>query len=228
MKKTIKNHRLIKNIAEKFGDVAESTYKDILDDYGDISAREEGITEQSRGDFNRNFMKKLKDEFDDYNLNGIAVKIVTFTKKQEKENGADFVINLNISINGKKTLKAFLVQAKIADSKGKEASFNTNKNKIIKQCNDMLNFTSDSFVCLYTKNGFYFIPAYQILTIDSGAIKTEDFFYHKTKTFFYEFFKCFIGDHKIAFDISITNDFNEYTKRLNVNNVINILINDES
>ena len=65
------------------------------------------------------------------------------------------------------------------------------------QVNKMLDITPDSFVLVYTKSGFVFVPAISVNGIT--YMKDGNYIYGKNiRLFFQEFLMCFIGDHRIS------------------------------
>lgn len=82
---------------------------------------------------------------------------------------------------------------------------NADKN-LLKQCDDMLTVTSDSYVFIYSRQGIYSVPAFNFL-------RPSRYLHHKRiDRFFGEFLKCFIGDHKIVPVIKQPEDLLRYCR----------------
>lgn len=133
---------------------------------------------------------------------------------------------LKIDVNGKKTSKAYLAQAKVCQIKredrvGNPVIYRYDKN-INDQASKMLNITSDSFFFLYTKQGIYVIPAIEVCSTCKNSINTEELHYHNFGVFYEEFFKCFVGDHKIAPIYKDVKTLATFAEEYKVNNVLYI------
>jgi len=90
---------------------------------------------------------------------------------------------------------------------------------------DMLNLSSDSFVFIYSLRGIFCIPAFQIALGNSNTIDTARYPYHSFGTFFEEFFKCFIGDHKISPSALDATGLEDYAEKIKAQAVFQITVN---
>lgn len=157
-------------------------------------------------------------EANGFEVDGFNIKTRTLKDRgrnaAEHEFGSDFISVLNIGIPSYSLSKGFLAQAKLA---GKEeikviakkpypeiqVSFPTNKSRdnsrLITQCEQMLNISSDSFVFVYSSLGIYVVPATTIVSIKEIGIQGV---YSKTLQHFYkDFLMSFVGDRDLnAFD----------------------------
>jgi hypothetical protein len=72
------------------------------------------------------------------------------------------------------------------------ADFSQNKEflRLKDQTDEMLKITPDSFVIVYSRNGFVVVPASSI----SGLSKSAQLYSKPVDRFFKEFLMCFIGD----------------------------------
>ena len=125
----------------------------------------------------------------------------------EKEFGADFSIIFTLQINDDFIIKkGVFIQAKMERNplnlrksgndillKVENNSEFNGENKLKNQIERMLDFTSQSFVLIYTKFGFFIANATEIL---NQAGKNEIIAIPIEK-FFKLLFKCFIGDYKL-------------------------------
>jgi len=141
-------------------------------------------------------------------MEGYKTKGVTWTAKtltdhgpdtQEKVYGADFVGVLEIDVPGYKVKKGFLAQAKLVNSASgimRRSEFN----RMIGQCEQMLNLSPSSYVFYQSPNGIRVIPAVAVLAASRPevAFNTEGFYSRALSAFYEEHFECFIGDRRIS------------------------------
>jgi len=126
----------------------------------------------------------------------------------EAKFGADFCGVLNIKVEGFKQSKGFLSQAKmerngIMVNRGRRGLIivdfpqNTEIERLDGQIDNMLAITPDSFVIIYSNEGFVVVPAFAVRGLKTGAAV-----YGKpVGRFFKEYLMCFIGDHRLkAYD----------------------------
>ena len=125
----------------------------------------------------------------------------------EKEFGADFSIIFTLQTKSDFTIKkGVFIQAKMERNpisirksgndiliKVENNSEFNGENKLKNQIERMLDFTSQSFVLIYTKFGFFIVNAIEIL---NQAGKNEIIGIPIEK-FFKLLFQCFIGDHML-------------------------------
>lgn len=145
-------------------------------------------------------------------LQGIQILATTMSSlgpnTQEARVGADFLAVLNIDIPSLKISKGFLCQAKRAGSSikiNRAKSRNTSVsfhdqavfNQLQTQVGKMLNITPDSFVCIYSAEGFAYVPA---ITVDGLTYQrnNNEVYAKNTRAFFGEFLMCFIGDQALG------------------------------
>lgn len=67
--------------------------------------------------------------------------------------------------------------------------------RLLSQCRRMLEFTPDSFVFLYSRDGVHVVPAVDVVATDGTRPRT--LYRHTVGSFFHEHFRCFIGDTRI-------------------------------
>jgi hypothetical protein len=90
--------------------------------------------------------------------------------------------------------KGFLAQAKRQEP-GKPLATSEWK-RMQAQCNTMLNFTSDSYVFIYSLNGVFVVPAISVAACQ--AVEDLHTLHPKNLSAFYkEHFMCFVGDRAI-------------------------------
>lgn len=117
--------------------------------------------------------------------------------------GADFVGVLNVKLKGYEQTKGFLSQAKKEGNvvRIKTTSFRTTAafshnqefERLKGQTNNMLQVTPDSFVIVYSKDGFIVVPASSV----NGLSTSANLYAKPAARFFKEFLMCFIGDPKL-------------------------------
>jgi hypothetical protein len=226
----LKNFKIIKKISGIISDVTEESTRKILNDFQSIEGREEEITAQIRGEFNRYLLDGVSKRLNE--IENCKIEVSTFKKKQESFIGADFACILTYRNTSSDIFsKAFLVQAKIGnvhyDKKCASSFYVSSTNKDLQtQAKSMLDRTSDSFIFLYSKEGIFCIPAFQVMLSGRNKVDTRDSPYRKIGTFFEEFLKCFIGDHKISPQAigAVENDLEDYAEKLKVKCVLHIAI----
>ena len=221
----MKQYKIIKKLSRAFALAAEQTARAVLEDYRDIQGREEEITGRLRGEFNRHFLKQLEINLGGFSIPDCELKLSTFKKRQEHQVGADFAVSLKVTCGSICVSKAFLVQAKVGrvvTSVREDHEVGFYSSNILQQVDRMLEFTSDSFVFIYYPYGITCIPAFQVKLGNSSKVTTEEYPSHKIGPFFEEFFKCFIGDHKISPSAMGITSLEEYAEKLSAANVIQL------
>ena len=224
----LKKHRVTKRLGTIVREASEVVVQRTLDIHkGDIIGREEEITAQLRSEITIHLIEEIKRRLDGRKLNGVKFDVYIYKKRnEEKLTGAELAGVLEIEANGKKTTKAYLAQAKVCqirkeDRFGNPVIYCYDKN-IKDQASKMLSITSDSFFFLYTKQGIYMIPAVEVCSTCKNSINTEELYYHTFGVFYEEFFKCFIGDHKIAPIYKDVKTLATFAEEYKVNNVLYI------
>jgi len=146
----------------------------------------------------------LERGLNDSRIEGIEIKVKTFSLKEERETKADLGVLLNVEKPQYRLSKAFIAQAKICECKrGFIFSYGNIRNSLIDQCLGMMKITSSSFVIVYTKSydcGIVAFPAADVYALDNIISCRRLSYLHKMrlKSLFESFLKCYIGDFKIA------------------------------
>lgn len=136
-------------------------------------------------------------------LNGVTVKGVKWTAMtltdrgagiQEKKYGADFLGVLEMNLPEYKVTKGFLAQAKRIEPDGsmRSAEFD----RMVAQCNKMLELSSAAFVFLYGKERFGVVSAAAVAGLRHRTNPWE-LYSRSVQRFFEEHFQCFIGDRRL-------------------------------
>ncbi|MGP9809388.1 hypothetical protein ACT3TQ_14520 [Halomonas sp. AOP12-C2-37] len=223
----LKNYRIIKKIGAEVSEAAESAANSVLNDYSNLKGREEEITAQLRGEINRNLARNIEERLGNKDINGCKFSVATFKKKQEKGVGADLAGVVELSLANRTISKAFLAQAKIGNFYEGPRGINYIKayNKdIVRQAEDMLKITSDSFFFLYSTRGIHCVSALQVLLSGSKTIDTGHHPFHTFGSFYQEFFKCFIGDHLISPAALGAKDLEDYAEKVNAETVMKLSV----
>jgi hypothetical protein len=117
-----------------------------------------------------------------------------YSAAHEKENGADILGVFSADFPNYKISKGFLAQAKRAEP-GQTFS-RTEWDRLVAQCERMLNITSDAFVVAYSKNaGVRFFSALAVT-----ALREHDMFQLYSmapRSFFERHFESFLGDRRL-------------------------------
>jgi len=159
------------------------------------------------------FLQELESTINRTNpIRGVQLLATTMSSlgrnTQESHVGADYLAVINIDIPGMTISKGFLCQAK---REGKSVNINrvtprrmsvgfnnsTELHRLQQQVTKMLNVTPDSFVCIYSSDGFAFVPAVSVHGLnysnDGNRVYAKN-----TRLFFSEFLMCFIGDTNLG------------------------------
>ncbi len=152
-------------------------------------------------------------------------------KAPEGNFGADACGILKIDVPGLRFAKGMLIQSKWARAPHVTMDIPTHPTPTFRndaefqrmqgQCREMLKISPDSFVIVYSTDGFSATPASSIVGVNNQASQIT--LYSKgLSPFFKEFLMCFIGDPKI-------NDYGDTTlKRLkdeyDVRNILEIAV----
>lgn len=155
------------------------------------------------------FLQELESSINRINhVRGIQFLATTLTSlgpnAEESTVGADFLGILSIQIPGMSVSKGFLCQAKRSGN-GVNINWTTQRNVAVgftrrtefqnlqQQVGKMLSITPDSFLCVYSQEGFAFVPAISVhgLTYSNDG---NEVYAKNTRLFFSEFMMCFIGD----------------------------------
>ncbi len=136
-------------------------------------------------------------------MNGYVTKGVRWTAKtltdrvrngQEREFGADFAGVLDIELEDFQVKKGFLAQAKKVEPFVYVPP--TELRRMSTQCDQMLQYTPDAFLFLYSVKGVSVVPAVSIV---SGKFSNPHELYARSlRRFYEEHFECFIGDRAIS------------------------------
>jgi hypothetical protein len=216
----LKDYGIIKRISSQMASAADEVANSVLGDYSNLQGREEEVTGQLRGEINRQLLANVSRRLNHQEINGCRISVATFKKKQENSVGADLAGIIEFSRNGYLISKAFLAQAKVGSSYVKGQQFVKAYNKdVVRQAEDMLKISSDSFFFVYSDIGIYCVPALQVALSGSNTIDTGHHPFHTFGTFYEEFMKCFIGDHLIsplALGATSLEDYAEKVKVLSV------------
>lgn len=113
---------------------------------------------------------------------------------EEKRHGADFMGVLDVDLPDHEVKKGFLVQAKRSEP---YKPFRKQEwDRLIYQCETMLERTPDSFVFVYSRSlGIRIFPAVSVL----GSVSKDifDLYHHSIQIFFENHIECFIGDQRL-------------------------------
>lgn len=119
---------------------------------------------------------------------------------EERRHGADLMGVLDIDVQRFKVTKGFLAQAKKAEP---GVPFLASEwNRLVAQCNTMLNRTPDAFVTVYSRDrGIRMFPAAAVIA--SGSRDLFELYDRSLSGFFESHIECFIGDTRLdSTDIS--------------------------
>jgi len=158
------------------------------------------------------FVENLRRIFEDVpiiNNYDLRIRVLRGIGREAPENkfGADICVIFSVNEDDYELSKGFLMQAKWADRYNINVngfgyhrpsfSMNDEFRRMQGQCNDMLMITPDSFVILYSINGFTIVPASSISGIRKQKGRIQLYSKH-VHDFFKEFIMSFIGDSRLS------------------------------
>ena len=113
---------------------------------------------------------------------------------EEKRHGADLLGVLDVDLDGYKSKKGFLAQAKRAEPYSMFGK--RDWERLRSQCETMLERTPDSFVFVYSiQKGIRIFPANAI--VELGSRQVFDLYDRGVSSFFESHIQCFIGDRRL-------------------------------
>jgi hypothetical protein len=193
-------------IVRKFGDLIAKAERRTIDEMKDGRIE----TEPSATD---RFLARIVDVCQELDNNyRVAFKARTLGDRgkdaPESQFGADFCGVLDSQNRFFRQIKGFLTQAKI-ESKGiivrsepyasttVKFTENSEFRRLIGQIDRMLSITPDSYVIIYSLEGFVVVPALSVRGLKAGG----ELYAKSVPRFFKEVFMCFIGDGRLqAYD----------------------------
>ena len=113
---------------------------------------------------------------------------------EEKRHGADLMGVLDIDLDGYKTKKGFLAQAKRSEPYSMFGS--RDWDRLRSQCETILDRTTDSFVFVYSMlKGIRIFPANAV--VELGSRNIFNLYDRSVSSFFESHIQCFIGDRRL-------------------------------
>jgi hypothetical protein len=181
------NQRLVNSLVKKISQVERET----------LDALRDGRVEQEPALTDR-LLGSMEHVLNGKRVAGVRWTVKTLTDRgrgsQESVFGADFMAALELSLDGYQVAKGFLAQSKLI-----EPSQTFSKREVTRlkdQCKQMLSFSPDSFVFLYSQqSGIVVVPATEVLA--SRDCNPHELTSKKMASFYREHFECFIGDRGI-------------------------------
>lgn len=186
----ITSRGVIRSAARRLADAADRAVSDLA----------KNLVEQEPH-FTDRLLGRMGESINGYKSKGVIWRAMTLTDhgpgSQERQYGADFVGVLEINLPEYKVQKGFLAQAKLLKSNAtmKKSEFE----RLLGQCEQMLELSPAAFVFLYSLNGIRVVPAISIAGASSAedAFDPDAFYSRKLSRFYEEHFECFIGDRRI-------------------------------
>lgn len=223
----LKDYGIIKRIGDEMRSAADAVAKSVLNDYTNLTGREEEVTAQIRGEINRHLLENVRQRLNNEEINGCKISVATLKKKQEHSAGADLAGVIEIHASGRSISKAFLAQAKVGvDHPGPrgQVSVRAYSKDVVGQAEDMLKISSDSFIMVYSAGGIVCVPALQVALAGSNTIDTASHPFRTFGSFFEEFVKCFIGDHHISPGAMGAKTLEDYSEKLGAKSVLKLAV----
>lgn len=224
----LRDYHLIRELTNLLNNASDEIGNKLISMNKSIDGREEEITAQLRSELTLHLMEQIERVLGGVTIKGVKFDVFTYKRKEENKLGADLLGILTLNVGTENISKAYLAQAKVGHHNGTYIGTDPvlrfyNKDVLI-QVKNMLKVTSDSFVFIYSPLGIYVIPALEVKLFNSNSISTDHFYYHKFGKFYEEFFKCFIGDHKITGDDVSPEDLPGIAEDTGANNAILIKV----
>jgi len=164
---------------------------------GTVDALVEGRIEQEPA-FTDRMLGRIESAMDGYVAKGIRWSAKTLTDRgrnsQEREFGADFAGVLSMGLPDFEVNKGFLAQAKMIEPEDRVAR--NEINRMVAQCEQMLRYTPDAFLFLYSLEGISIVPA--ISVVSAHFLNPHELYARSISRFYEEHFECFIGDRAIS------------------------------
>ncbi len=216
MLKKFRVEQAIRNIVKR---ISNQTIRRIVAKYGTLSGYEENITSKLEDNLSIELINSIEQELSGKIIKGLSFEVFTYKKKQEHNTGADILGVVDLQINGQRVIKSYLAQCKVGIITGRDGfghhTFRCrSSNDILVQAEKMLSISSDSFFFIYTEEGIFVLPAFDIrLCNKEHIIDSSEIYFHGLGVFYAEFFKCFIGDEKVLQEHGIMNDNKTFTEQ---------------
>ena len=184
----LKRTKTVRKIAREIADAADGAF----DSYHDGSVVEEPqVTDRILG--------AIQERIRNRRFGGVIWRARTLrtgrgVAAEEKRHGADLMGVLDIDLDGYKTKKGFLAQAKRAEP---DSMFGSRDwDRLRSQCETMLDRTPDSFVFVYSMlKGIRIFPANAVVELESRNI--FDLYDRSVSIFFENHIQCFVGDRRL-------------------------------
>jgi len=160
---------------------------------GTVKILQAGLVEQETA-FTDRMLGRIEHAMEGFEANGVAWSAKTLTDKgrgaQEKKYGADFMGVLNVNLSGYQVRAGFLAQAKLIepDQRVDKGEYR----RMQRQCEDMLKWSAESFVFVYSTQGIVVIPAISVASADPCNL--HEICSRSLLSFFHNHFESFIGD----------------------------------
>lgn len=235
MLKKFRVERAIRNIVKR---ISNRTIRRIVEKYGTLNGYEENITSKLEDNLSIELIDSIEQELSGKIIKGLSFDVFTYKKKQENNTGADILGVVDLQINSQRVIKTYLAQCKVGiiirkDDFGHHTFRCRSSNDILAQAEKMLSISSDSFFFIYTEEGIFVLPAFDIrLCNKKHTIDSDEIYFHGLGVFYAEFFKCFIGDEKVIQGHGIMKDIKRFSEqdvlfpKLEFNNMSYVTIKD--
>jgi hypothetical protein len=221
---SLKHSKALSFLAGQVGSAAAEMANEVLDDIGreNLTGREETITPQIAREHTAHLFKAVQSRLNNKQVYGVSFKVHCFKHSEEKHIGADIAGIMTIR-NGPRSLsKLYLAQAKVASYARRQgprsAVIHAGDRNLLRQCEDMLDRSSASYVFVYSKLGVHVVPAGAVKLKGEGFVDTSADYYRSLKVFYTEFFKCFLGDTRSGDKFTAASKTDEVFRELRASN----------
>jgi hypothetical protein len=208
----LKYHRALEELETAIQGAVDDALRTMYESTPTLRGREEEFTAGLRYEFNGHLLDRIRSRLDGRAVHGLKFTVETFTKKQERDVGADLASVVSLTLDGMNVTKVFLAQAKIARETA--AGLVSANPDTLRQARDMLRLTSASFFWLYAPNQVLVVPAASVALAATNTIYLDQHYFHPLRWLYGEFFKCFIGDAKLPSVMKTPQDLADYARTL--------------
>jgi hypothetical protein len=201
----LRKYRTISEVAGRIEAAAARIIRDLQEGYV-----------ASEDDFTGRLLGAIEEALKEVEINGIVWRARRLTsnvkRSQESRFGADFIGLTDIAVRGYKTVKGFLVQAKLI-KRADRAFTKSEWERLIGQCRKMLKLSPDAYVFVYSWKGIRVVPAAAVVAAADGRgqervgaswrpysweqLYSRALYSRGLKHFFEEHLASFIGDPAI-------------------------------
>ena len=196
----------------------------VIKQVASVKGREEDVTSRLANELTGHLLDAIKSKLgsEPKRLKGVSLQAYVTKKTSEEPGlGADLLVALVVhdSKGQVRLAKAFLAQAKVGIVKQNKKKVQktpiqivARERRILGQAKTMLDVSPDSFFFLYSDAEIRVTSAFEVVLYHKSVVDTERMGSKKLGVFFRDYFRCFIGDHRIGMLCATPQDFEAFAK----------------